>query len=164
MRILENKQLIDLNPAKVQFIRIDPEDICVTLSKIIQVLMDKSWLKNFDEEYEKSAFTFRADKTIKDIKDKFDKCENDNVTSDAGEYVVSELARETLVNQLKYLDIPLAELLGKKTSGNPGFDFHSANEITDTIIFGEAKYDSSKSAYSAALSQIKDFIMEKKRY
>ena len=84
------------------------------------------------------------------------------MTSSAGEYIVSELARETLINQLKYLDIPLAELLGKKKSGNPGFDFHSANLTTDTVIFGEAKYVATTSAYSTALPQIEGFIRDKK--
>lgn len=162
MKILECEELTDLGPAKVQFIRIDPEDIFATLSDILKVLMDMSWIKNFDEDYMKHAFTSKASKTINYIKDKFDKCENDKLISDAGEYVVSELAREALINQLNYLDIPLAELLGKKKSGNPGFDFHSANLTTDTIIFGEAKYDSTASAYSAALSQIKTFVQEEK--
>ena len=148
MKILEHRQLTDLSPAKVQFIRIDPEDISATLADILKVLMDMSWLKNFDEEYERGAFASKADKTINDIKDKFSKCSSDKVTSSAGEYIVSELAREALINQLAYLDIPLAELLGKKKSGNPGFDFHSANLTTDTVIF--------------ALPQIEEFIRDKK--
>ena len=69
---------------------------------------------------------------------------------------------EALINQLNYLDIPLAELLGKKKSGNPGFDFHSANLATDTVIFGEAKYVAATSAYSTALPQIEGFIRDKK--
>lgn len=162
MKILDHRQLTDLKPAKVQFIRIDPEDISATLADILKTLMDMSWLKNFDEDYEKSAFALRADKTIEDIKDKFSKCSNDKVTSSAGEYVVSELAREALINQLNYLNIPLAELLGKKKSGNSGFDFHSANLATDTVIFGEAKYVATQSAYSTALPQIEEFIQDKK--
>lgn len=162
LKVLEHRQLTDLSPAKVQFIRIDPEDISATLADILKVLMDMSWLKNFDEDYERSAFASKAAKTINDIKDKFSKCSNDKVTSSAGEYVVSELAREALIDQLNYLDIPLAELLGKQKSGNPGFDFHSANLTTDTVIFGEAKYVSNTSAYSTALPQIVRFIREGK--
>ena len=99
---------------------------------------------------------------IDDIKEKFDKCVGDNVSKDAGEYVVSELARETMVSKLDYLDIPLDELVGKKRSGNPGFDFHSQNKITDTVIFGEAKYIATTTAYSSALPQIVDFIKDGK--
>ena len=97
-----------------------------------------------------------------DIKNKFDQCIDDSITKDAGEYVVSELARETLIAKLDYLDIPLAELVGKKRSGNPGFDFHSQNKITDTVIFGEAKYVAKTTAYSSALPQIVEFIRDGK--
>ncbi len=162
MKILEHRQLLDLGPAKVQFIRIDPEDISKTLADILGTLMDLSWLKSFDEEYNQIAFESKAQKTINHIKEKFDECADDKVTKDAGEYIVSELAREALINELKYLDIPIAELLGKQKSGNPGFDFHSANTLTDTIIFGEAKYVARTSAYSSALPQMVDFINDKK--
>ena len=162
MKILEHRQLTDLSPAKVQFIRIDPEDISVTLADILKVLMDMSWLKNFDEEYERAGYESRAQKTIDDIKEKFNACSDDKVTKDAGEYVVSEVAREAIVSQLSYLSIPLAELLGKKKAGNHGFDFHTANITTDTVIFGEAKYLSRTSAYSTALPQIEKFIKDRK--
>ena len=54
MKILEHRLLNELSPAKVQYIRIDPEDISVTLVDILKFLMDLSWLKNFDEEYEQN--------------------------------------------------------------------------------------------------------------
>lgn len=162
MKIIEHRHLKDIGKATVQFIRIDPEDLTSTLSDILTSLMNLSWLSKFDEDFEIAAFTSRANKTIEDIKDKFSKCIDDNVTKDAGEYVVSELAREAIVNKLNYLDIPLGELLGKKKSGNPGFDFHSQNCQTDTIIFGESKYVAATTAYSAALPQMVDFIQESK--
>lgn len=154
--------LTEYSPAIVQFFRIEPEDLSVTLEKILRVLMDLSWLSKFDQDYKKIAFSSRAQKTIDDIKDKFDQCVNDTITKEAGEYVVSELARETLITQLDYLDIPLGEILGKQRSGNPGFDFHSQNKITDTVIFGEAKYVSKTTAYSSALPQIVEFIEDGK--
>lgn len=162
MKILEFKQLSFQNSGKIFFIRIDPEDLTKTLNDVLRSLMDLSWISKFDEEYEKAAFQSRANKTITDIKDKFSKCSDDNITKDAGEYVVSELSRKAIVNQLNYLDIPIGELLGKKKSGNPGFDFHSQNSTTDTIIFGEAKYNSRTTAYSSAIPQIKDFVIHKK--
>lgn len=151
MKITDHKVLIEFSPAKVQFFRIDPEDISVTLKSILRVLMDLSWLSKFDQDFEQKAFESRATKTIEDIKAKFDQCVDDGITKDAGEYVVSELARETMISKLDYLDIPLAELVGKKRSGNPGFDFHSQNKTTDTVIFGEAKYVTATTAYSSAL-------------
>ena len=162
MKITDHKVLSEYSPAKVQFFRIDPEDVSATLADILRVLMDLSWLSKFDQDYEKQAFALRAQKTIDDIKNKFDQCIDDSITKDAGEYVVSELARETLIAKLDYLDIPLAELVGKKRSGNPGFDFHSQNKITDTVIFGEAKYVTKTTAYSSALPQIVEFIRDGK--
>ena len=74
-------------------------------------------------------------------------------------YVVSELARQALVNELKYLDIPLAELFKEQISGNPGFDFYSAN-LEQIIIFGEAKYNSRQNAYGKGMEQVNRFIVE----
>lgn len=162
MKVLELREIPVSGEASVQFIRIDPEDISTTLSEILETLMTLSWLNNFDDDFTVQSFKQRAQITIADIKDKFSKCTGGALTKDAGEYVVSETARETIVSQLGYLDIPLAELIGKKTSGNPGFDFHSQNNITDTVIFGEAKYVAAHSAHSRAIEQIKEFIDDRK--
>ena len=80
---------------------------------------------------------------------------------DAAEYIVSEIARETVVEHLNYFDIPLAELLKEQVSGNSGFDFFSANK-SDVIIFGEAKYLSSKNAFGTGMEQVSRFISEKR--
>ena len=39
---------------------------------------------------------------------------DDNITRDSGEYVVSELARKSVIEVYDYLDIPLAELIKKQ--------------------------------------------------
>lgn len=162
MKILELKHIEIDGHADVQFIRIDPEDLSITLNDILSALMNLSWLKNFDQDYMVQSFQHRAEKTIADIKKKFEDCAEDRLTSDAGEYVVSVLAKDALTTELSYLDIPLGELLGRKTSGNPGFDFYSQNPTTDTVIFGEAKYIAKQSAYPSALTQISEFIRDKK--
>lgn len=162
LTILESKLLPSTGVAKVHFIRIDPEDVSVTLSDILKTLMDLSWLKRFDEDFMAQSFQQRAQKTIDHIKKNFDRCDQGILTKDAGEYVVSELSREAIVSNLGYLDIPLAEILGKKVSGNPGFDFHSQNCTTNTVIFGEAKYVSAHSAHLSAIKQVKKFIDDKK--
>lgn len=162
LKILESKLISVDGNASVHFIRLETEDISITLSAILKTIMDLSWLKNFDADYLAQSYEQRALITINDISNKFAACDTGKLTKDAGEYVVSELAREVIVSELGYLDIPLAELLGKKISGNPGFDFHSQNPNTETIIFGEAKYVSNHSAYSRALEQIKGFIEDKK--
>lgn len=85
MKIIENKILEELRPSNVRFIRIDPEDLTQTLSDILLSLLNLSWLNKFDEDFEIAAFRSRATKTIEDIKDKFSKCTDDSITSDAGE-------------------------------------------------------------------------------
>ena len=46
-------------------------------------------------------------------------------------------------------------------SVNPGFDFFTAN-LSDVIIFGEAKYLATKNAYGSGMSQTARFIEEKR--
>lgn len=162
MKIICHETLNLCVPAQVQFFRVDTENIKITLQNLLNTIMNLSWIKKFDQNFEQAAFNSRAQKTIDDIKDRFDQCTEDDITKEAGEYVISELARETIVNQLNYVDIPLAELIGKKRSGNPGFDFHSQNTMTNTIIFGEAKYSSKKTTHSVALKQIVEFIDDNK--
>jgi len=87
--------------------------------------------------------------------------EDDKITSETGEYFVSELSREVLIDGMGYLDIPLAEIRKEETSGNPGFDFHSETD-NQVVIFGEAKYLNKKNAYTTALKQIIRFIEEEK--
>ena len=162
LKILELKSVPVNGKASVQFIRIDPGDISVTLSEILKAIMDLSWLKNFDAEFLARSYEQRAKITIADMRRKIESCDTGKLTKDAGEYVVSELAREAIVSELNYLSIPLAELLGKKISGNPGFDFHSQNNATNTVIFGEAKYVTAHSGYPRAIDQIKEFVDDKK--
>ena len=123
MKITDHKVLIEFSPAKVQFFRIDPEDISATLSDILRTLMDLSWLSKFDQDFEQKAFASRAKKTIDDIKEKFDKCVDDSISKDAGEYVVSELARETMVSELDYLEFLLMSLLVRSALGILGLIF-----------------------------------------
>lgn len=162
MKIIEKCTIPHMSNDHITFIRIDPENLQDTLADIMETLMDLSWLSCFDEDYMRSSFKIRAEKTIADIQKKFSDCSDDSVTKEAGEYVVSELARQSLLDQMSYLHIPLSELLGMKISGNPGFDFHSQNKVTNTVIFGEAKFNSRQSAYSPAITQVTEFIKDKK--
>lgn len=162
MKVIEKCIIDHKDNHNITFIRIDPENLQKTLADIMDILMNLSWLSSFDEEYMKRCYRTRAEKTIADIQKKIKICHDDAITKEAGEYVVSELARESLLSQMNYLHIPLSELLGMKISGNPGFDFHSQNNITDTVIFGEAKYNSRQSAYSTAITQVSEFITDQK--
>lgn len=144
----------------ITFIRINPTSIELTLKEVFISLSDLSWINNFDKDYVKDSFKVRADATIKHISDNIIISNADKITSDSGEYVISELARLSLINELKYSDIPLAELIKKQKSGNPGFDFYSEN-VANIILFGEAKYLAAQNAYGSAFSQIVRFIGDK---
>lgn len=144
--------------AHITFIRINPIDIELTLKEVFQSLSDLSWLSQFDKEYViKGGFKVRADATIKYIAKKIIKADDENITSSSAEYIVSELARKSIVDELKYLDIPLAELIKIKDVGNHGFDFYSKNQ-NNALIFGESKYLADKNAYGKALKGITEFI------
>ncbi len=157
MKILECKRICEPGNNRVYFLRVDPEDVKVTLRKILEILFDCSWINKFDKEYTRASFLRRVEPTLADIEHKLLAADPDSISQDAGEYVVSELAREAIIQQLSYLDIPLAELYNKKRAGNPGFDFHSQT-IDEIIIFGEAKYLGDRNAFGSSLAQIVKFI------
>lgn len=155
--ISENRKLDN----HITFLRIKPNDINLTLMEVFESLSDLSWIDNFDKDYMKDSFRLRAQTTIDNLEKKLVNGDDDNITSESGESVVSELARKSIVNELNYLDIPLAELFKQKKDGNPGFDFYSENNM-NIILFGEAKYVSQKNAYGKALNQIIDFTSRQK--
>jgi hypothetical protein len=143
----------------VTFVRINPTNVELTLKAVFDSLANLSWINDFDKDWLKQSYQVRADATVKYIADNIIKADDDKVTSNSGEYVISELARLTLVNELSYSDIPLAELIKKQKSGNPGFDFYSENS-SNIILFGEAKYVANQNAYGRAFEQIVRFIEE----
>lgn len=68
MKITDHSVLTEFSPAKVQFFRIDPEDISATLSDILRTLMDLSWLSKFDQDFEQKAFASRQRKLLMILK------------------------------------------------------------------------------------------------
>ncbi|MDD3704481.1 MAG: hypothetical protein PHC45_00205 [Clostridiaceae bacterium] len=161
MNILDFRKIDESNHKKVTFIRVEPINLQSTLTDIINTLSDLSWISRFDEEYIREGFRARALPTVCDITAKLIASSSEQVSEDAGEYVVSELSRSAIVNQLNYLSVPLAELYSKQVSKNPGFDFHTQNDC-ETLIFGEAKYSSSRNAYGTGLKQVVEFISDGK--
>jgi hypothetical protein len=145
----------------ITFIRINPDDVGLTLKEVFASLADLSWINSFDQGYIRDSLMVRAKPTIDNLKKKiFDKSK-DSITTDSGECVVSELARKSVINELAYLDIPIAELFKQKKDGNPGFDFFSQN-TSEIILFGEAKFLSNDNAYGSAFEQIVRFHNEKR--
>lgn len=161
--VMDAYEIIDKEKIEehISFIRINPIDITLTLKDVFRSLSNLSWIDNFDAEYIKSSFETRAEATVRHIANNIIKNTDDSITTDSGEYVVSELARKSIVNELDYSDIPLGELIKEQKSGNPGFDFYSENK-NKVLLYGEAKYNSSRNAYGIAFEQIVRFENEKR--
>ena len=145
----------------IRFFRIRPTDIKLTLRSVFESLSNNSWIMKFDNGFLKHTFSVRFQSTIDYISSNIIHEEDDSLTSDSAEYVISEIARSTIVEQLDYLDIPLGELIKEQKSGNPGFDFYSMNK-SNIILFGEAKYVAAQNAYGRALEQIYRFHTEER--
>ena len=146
---------------KSRFLRIEPTNLSVTLREIFESLMDISWLEQFKGTPLYGSFLDRVTPTLETVERDFQSGSITAVDSDAGEKVVSELARQAVVIHMGYFDIPLSELFKEQKGQNPGFDFLSMND-NQVLLFGEAKYQSGEYAYNASLNQIKDFIDEHK--
>lgn len=161
MKIVDSK-LIDIEDGKsVKFIRVEPENIAITLRDVLNALSNLSWIAQFDQEYIRSSYEVRAQATVDYLCKNVITGKEDAVTQNAAEYLVSEIAREAIVIDLKYKDIPLGELIKEQVSGNPGFDYFSQT-LEDVIIFGEAKYLASQNAFGVGMKQVARFIKEKR--
>ena len=157
--------IIPMSDTKAKLIRIEPTNLTITLREIYLSLLDLCWINNLPNVSEmfKISIKKRAEKTLEKLEDELKVNPNSSVSSSAGEYIVSELARSTVINDLGYMDIPLAELIKQKKTGNPGFDFFAVNSDTVVMIFGEAKYGASSNAYNRAFSQIVRFVEEENK-
>ena len=155
--IISDKQITP----NTRFLRIELVNMAVTLKEIFVSLMDISWLDQFKDTPLYDSFLDRVHPTLETIERDFQSGNITAVDSDAGEKVVSELARQAVVGHLDYFNIPLSELFKEQKGQNPGFDFLSMNKSL-VLMFGEAKYRSDKYAYKESLNQIVRFIGEKK--
>jgi hypothetical protein len=132
----------------------------LTLKNVLDSLMNLSWLSSFDEDYLVDSYKLRCEQSVAHISKNIIKQNDDAVTRSSGEYIVSELARSSVVDTHSYLDIPIADLFKKQTVGNPGFDFYSLNS-SKNILFGEAKYIAKQSGHMRALEQSYNFYLQK---
>lgn len=154
--VVDNKTI----ESHIKFLRIDPTDIQLTIKSVLDSLMNLSWLSKFDVDYLRDSYKIRCEQSIDHIVANIIKQDDSKVTSNSGEYIVSELARNSVVDTFSYLDIPIADLFKKQKVGNPGFDFYTKN-LKKNILFGEAKYIAKKSAHSTALEQSYNFFNQK---
>lgn len=145
---------------KVYLIHVKVNEINLIAQELIQTISDTSWIKSLEIDLQMS-YEARALPTIKKLVEGIFNKITDTVTSEFGEYVISQGAQIALVQSLNHRLIPLAELWKEKSKGNPGFDFHTESN-QNNISFGEAKYNSNENPHRDAVSQIVGFIGDRK--
>ena len=160
---ISNLQKFTLNDTQVWFIRISIDNLQETVAEIMQIIADVSWIEGLTS-ISKESFMARAQPTIdvliEELTNYLGSCDEKTIET-IGETVVSVSARSAIERILQYKALPIAELIKQKVRGNPGFDFHHEKDEL-MIVFGEAKYKSNNNAYNKAISQIVEFIADKK--
>ena len=146
------------------YIRVSPGELEVTIKEILIELSNFSWLAKFNKEYLRKSMEHKAQATCDYLKKSFYDDQDNPLVSNAGEYIVSTLSKRSIVEQLGHLDVPLAELLGRKKVGNPGFDFFTEDMDEHMVSCGESKYVNGVNAYNTSLGQIRQFVADKKYY
>ena len=146
----------------VHFVHVKILDIEKQGNRMRKVIEDTSWLNNLDA-VEKISYSARAEATIREICSYIREQKNSSeVTKNFGEYLVSLGALEILEIKYQHKTMPVSELIGMKSKGNPGFDFFSQTIGSFLVVFGEAKYSLKDTTYKKALKQVNDFMEEKK--
>lgn len=145
----------------IRLLRIRPNNLQLTIRHIFVSLANTSWIDSFLPEELRPSLYARVVPTVENIADHFNNGNLTSVDSNSGELVVSELARQGVVNRYGYLDIPIGELIATQVAQNPGFDFYTVN-LNDIILFGESKYVAARTAHNDALKQIVNFKRDKK--
>ena len=157
-----DKNKYDLSTCNAKlFVCLVSVDASDSIASIIKEINDNSWIAKLDI-VEQISYEARLKETVKGIMQdciKFNSDTNCDIYdySVVGEYIISKEGRRALIGEFNHFAIPLAELWKEKSSGNPGFDYHSES-TTNLIIFGEAKYNSSSNPYTNAISQVEEFI------
>lgn len=165
MEIIFN-ELIDMqaygrnSECLVHCVHIKVQNIKLHANEIIKIISDKSWISRLNA-IDQVAYEACAGKTITKLISSILSKVEDKVTEEFGEYLVSHVAQDLLIKSFKHGHIPLAELFKEKLSNNMGFDFHTESS-SQIIVFGEAKYSSTGSPYTNAITQIIDFINDSK--
>ncbi len=150
-----------ITDCEVYLIYVKVRNIEKLADEMIQTISDTSWINTL-KAAQQATFKATSRRTIvKLVNNINNRIENDALTEDFGEYMVSNTAQWILEKKHSHSKVPLAELVKGRISGNEGFDFHSESKNCH-IVFGEAKYSGSKSPYKKALEQIKEFIDESK--
>ena len=127
-----------LSQAHIKLLRIHPNNLQLTIRQIFDSLINMSWIDSFMPDYLRISLRARVEPTVKHITKNLNNGRLTAVDENSGELVVSELARQSIVSEYHYLDIPIGELIATQAAQNPGFDFYSMN-LDDVLLFGESK-------------------------
>lgn len=164
---IEHTELIENAPFKiragcsVRLIQVKINDMEQRIQEVINAINDMSWCYKIADRDIKEAYIAARDRTIKTLMTDIFNDITLPISQEVGEYVISTTAQEILVANFKHNHVPLSELWKEKTSGNPGFDFHTVTP-SDLIMFGEAKFSKKKNPYGKGIEQASRFIEEKK--
>lgn len=159
VEILDNNDIV-CNGCKLYYVRAKVNDTKQKAQEIMVNILDKSWLKELDNEIDYNSFLTRSEETI-NILTKILKEVGNEIGAEFGEFLVSSVAQSTLEENYQHTKFPLAEIWKEKVKGNPGFDFHTiSNE--EILFYGEAKFNMEYNAYPKAISQICKFINKRK--
>lgn len=141
----------------VVHVQLSSHDLQLVGGNLLTYINDSNWMSQLDD-IDRCAYKARAVRTIQKLTEIIRNALEDNgLTNNFGEYMISYTAQEVLCNTYNHTKIPLAELWKEKKSGNPGFDFHTLSN-TNIIVFGEAKYSSKFTPFCKAINQINHFI------
>ena len=121
MYIVNNKLEKEKGNATIIFFDISIEKLNESIAEAYSIISDSSWIKRLDNEALKKSFEARLEYTIKKLESIFK--ENNSLSKSIGEYLVSINSKTVLVKELNYSDIPLGEVIGKRSIGNGGFDY-----------------------------------------
>ncbi len=154
-----------INPdCKLYVIHVKIWDSEQRIRDIISTITDTSWLTSVNDAITREAYEAAANRTIQTLMNSiFNICPKNliPISKNTGEYVISITAQDVLGTRLTHKKIPLAELWKDRAKGNSGFDFHTVTP-SNLILFGEAKFNKTTNAHMEALTQISQFISEKK--
>ena len=148
------------NNCRLRYVHVRINNITQKAKEIMVNILDKSWLKELDNEIDYNSFLARSEETINILTEILKEVGNE-IGAEFGEFLVSSVAQSTLEETYRHSKFPLAEIWKEKAKGNPGFDFHTISG-EDILFYGEAKFNSEQNSYTKAISQICKFIDKKK--
>lgn len=142
----------------VVHVQVRREEFPQEAASVVEQISRTSWLSKMNE-IDHASYESRMQNTLQDIKDAIQAGGNggdEKMVRVFMEYLISVNAQNALKTQ-SHKVVPLAELWKEKSSGNPGFDFHTINP-QQFLIFGEAKYKKKNSPFKNAFLQIANFV------